>query len=78
MKFKAWRKLSRAVLHGGLAAVAATFLYIYFYADAAVESGRLSRLSLVPSMLEHAVVALCLLVAGVYLFDRLVSRDKEK
>ncbi len=75
MKFKAWRRLSQTVLQVGLAAVAATFLYIFFYTDAAVESGRLARLDLVPSMLEHAGVALCLLVAGVWLFERLVDRD---
>lgn len=75
MKFNSWRRLSRVILYLGAAVIGATFLYIFFYAAAAVDCGRLARLDLVPSMLEHALVATILHFCGVWAFMRLVGRD---
>lgn len=75
MNFKLPEKLPRLVLHIGLWLIAATFLYIFFYSADAVETGRLSRLDLVGSMIEHAVVALILLLGGVWLLERFLKTD---
>lgn len=78
MNFKLPKRLPRLILHLGLACVAATFLYIFFYSVAAVESGRLSRLDLVGPMIEHTVVALFLLVGGVWLLELFLKNDGNK
>ncbi|MBQ3100184.1 MAG: hypothetical protein IJC50_04255 [Clostridia bacterium] len=73
MNFKIPKSLPRLILQVGLAVIAATFLYIFFYSVDAVDSGRLSRLDLVGPMIEHTVVALILLIGGVLLLHRFLN-----
>lgn len=75
MKFKLSKGLPSIILHAGLACIAATFLYIFFYSAEAIDSGRLSRLDLVAPMIEHAVVSLFLLIGGVRLLCLFTGSD---
>ena len=75
MNFKLPKRLPRLIFQVGLVLIAATFLYIFFYSAEAVDSGRLSRLDLVGSMIEHAVVSLFLLICGVWVLDRVMGSD---
>jgi len=77
LKFKLTNRLPQIILHVGLAVVAATFVYIFFYSAEAVDSGRLSRLDLVAPMIEHAVVSLLLLIGGVWLLGRVAGSDAD-